>query len=74
MACGGGGQDLDNEVGGSLAADVIQFGRIAHHGDVRLHQRIYVLRAFPLPLEQSDSEGSRIDFALLPPQICMELG
>ena len=32
------------------------------------------LRALPLPLEQPDSEGSGIDFALLSPQILMELG
>ena len=44
MACGGRGEDLDHQVRRALAPDFIQLAGITHHRDIRLHQRVHIVR------------------------------
>ena len=63
MPPGGGRQYFNNQVRRSLAAMFIYLGFIEDYGNIRLYNRIYVLRAVPVAFKQPYTKGSGKDLA-----------
>ena len=67
------GQDFNHQIGSTLAPVLVYLAPVTHHGQIRLDHRVNVFRGFPVPLEEPDAKGGRVDLAPLPLQVVPEL-